>query len=260
MDITFLGTGTSQGVPIIGHENPGLDLSDARNWRTRSTIHVVMDGHHVQVDAGPDFRLQCLRNDLTQIDTFILTHGHADHLLGMDDLRRFCDLNGGQALPVYASDEGSRRIREVFPYAVRDEPLRPGYPAFHLQPMPAKLTLPGGTVESCLLPHGFIEVLGLVFTENSTGAKFAYFNDCKCVTPEARKLARGAHGAALDGLRIKPHPSHMTIHEAIETAQQMGLPRTWLTHLTFQINHGTWERELPTGIQLAHDGLRVQLP
>lgn len=100
MEITFLGTGTSQGVPMIAHSNEGCDLANPKNWRTRCSIHVVMDGYHYQVDASPEFRLQCLRNQIEQIDYFILTHRHSDHIMGMDDLRRFCDLRDFSSLPV----------------------------------------------------------------------------------------------------------------------------------------------------------------
>ena len=123
MEILFLGTGTSQGVPMIAHPKGGCDLNNPLNWRTRTSIHVEMGGHHIQVDAAPEFRMQCIQNEVTQIDTFILTHSHADHILGMDDLRRFCDLNGGTALPVYSSAEGLQRIREIFPYAILDKPM-----------------------------------------------------------------------------------------------------------------------------------------
>ena len=98
-----------------------------------------MGGHHIQIDAAPEFRLQCIQNEVTQIDTFILTHSHADHIIGMDDLRRFCDLRGGTALPVYSSEDGLQRIREIFPYAVRDKPLVKGYAAFKLKKIPKVL-------------------------------------------------------------------------------------------------------------------------
>ena len=110
-----------------------------------------MGGHHIQIDAAPEFRMQCIQNQITQVDSFILTHPHADHILGMDDLRRFCDLNGGVALPVYSSDEGLQRIREVFPYAIVDRPKVKGYAAFKLNPMPGTLKLSGGTCKHWLL-------------------------------------------------------------------------------------------------------------
>ena len=259
MKIIFLGTGTSQGVPMIAHPEGGCDLNNPKNWRTRTSIHVEMGGHHVQIDAAPEFRIQCIHNQITQIDTFILTHPHADHILGMDDLRRFCDLNGGTALPVYSSDDGLQRIREIFPYAIVDRPKVKGYPAFNLKLMPAKLELPGGTVQSVYLPHGPIQVLGLVFTETETGKKFVYYTDCKEVTQEGHKLAEGADIVVLDGLRPTPHPSHMTIDEATATAIEIGAPQSYLTHMTFRVDQETTEASLPQNIRLAYDGLQVQL-
>lgn len=258
MEIIFLGTGTSQGVPMIAQpEGEGCDMGNPKNWRTRTSIHVEMGGHHIQVDAAPEFRMQCIQHGLDQIDIFILTHGHADHILGMDDLRRFCDLNGGKALPVYSNEEGLKRVEQIFPYAILDKPLVKGYPAFQLERMPKMLELPGGTVESVLLPHGPLEVLGLVFTEAETGKQFAYYTDCKEVGEEARLIAEGSDVVILDGLRPNPHPSHMTIGEATRTAQEMGAPLSFLTHMTYMVDHEATEAALPENVHLAYDGLRV---
>lgn len=252
-----MGTGTSQGVPMIAHPEGGCDLDNPKNWRTRTSIHVVMDGHHIQVDASPEFRMQCLQCGIEALDTFILTHHHADHILGMDDLRRFCDLKGGVALPVYSSADGLERVRAIFPYAIMDKPKVRGYPAFDLQIMPSSLELPGGRVESIALPHGPIEVLGLVFTEASSGKKLAYFTDCKRVDNEARALAEGADVVVLDALRPNPHPSHMTVEEATQTAVEMAAPLTYLTHMTYMVDHESTEASLPDNVHLAHDGLRL---
>ena len=147
--------------------------SDPRNSRTRASIHVVMDGLHVQVDAAPEFRLQCLRENVRALDFFILTHGHADHISGMDDLRRFCDLLGGTALTVYSTEEGMGRVLAMYPYAMAERPISKGYAAFKLVAMPETLELPQGTIQSTLLPHGGVNTLGLIFTERSSGKKFA---------------------------------------------------------------------------------------
>ena len=192
MEVIFLGTGTSQGVPMIACDCAVCTSTDPRNQRTRASIHVVMDGLHVQVDAAPEFRLQCLREKIEQLDVFILTHGHADHIAGMDDLRRFCDLHGGEALTVYTTEEGMTRTRAMFPYAMGERPVAKGYAAFKLVEMPPVLDLPQGTIHSTLLPHGGVNTLGLVFTERSSGKKFAYYTDCKRVPREAVELARGA--------------------------------------------------------------------
>ena len=257
MEIVFLGTGTSQGVPMIAQPEGGCDLENPLNWRTRTSIHVEMGGHHIQVDAAPEFRMQCIQNEVTQIDTFILTHPHADHILGMDDLRRFCDLNGGTALPVYSSESGLERIRDIFPYAILDKPVVKGYPAFKLQEMPQVLEVPGGSIESVYLPHGAMQVLGLIFTEAETRKKFAYYTDCKEVGEEARFLAEDADVVVLDGLRPQPHPSHMTVEEATQTAIAMNARLSFLTHMTYFVDHETTEAALPDSIRLAYDGLRV---
>ncbi|HVS52661.1 MAG TPA: MBL fold metallo-hydrolase [Opitutaceae bacterium] len=259
MEVIFLGTGTSQGVPMIACDCAVCTSPDPRNRRTRVSVHVVMDGLHVQVDAAPEFRLQCLRERLRQLDLFILTHGHADHIAGMDDLRRYCDLLGGNALSVYTTDEGAQRVRAMFPYAIGDKPVAKGYAAFRLAAMPPVLDLPQGTIQSTLLPHGALHTLGLVFTERSSGKKFAYYTDCKSVPPEALALAREADAAVLDGLRPTPHPSHMSIDEAVAVARAIGARQTWLTHLTHSSDHATLAAALPSGIAPAHDGLRVVL-
>jgi phosphoribosyl 1,2-cyclic phosphate phosphodiesterase len=259
MEIIFLGTGTSQGVPLIGCGCAVCTSPDPRNRRTRASIHVVMDGLHVQVDAAPEFRLQCVREKIDRMDFFILTHGHADHVAGMDDLRRFCDLRGGTALSVYSTAEGLGRVRAVYPYAILPRPVVRGYPAFTLLDMPAALDLPQGRIQSISLPHGGITTLGLVFTERSSGRKFVYYTDCKSVPDAAVDLARGADAVVLDGLRPDPHPSHMSIDEATEVARQLGLPPTWLIHLTHLTDHGPDEARLFAGVKFAYDGLRLVL-
>ena len=259
MEVIFLGTGTSQGVPIIACECRVCTSTDARNHRTRASIHVVMDGLHIQVDAAPELRLQCVREKVRHADFFILTHGHADHIAGMDDLRRFCDLLGGTALTVYSTEEGMGRVLAMYPYAMAERPISKGYAAFKLVAMPEVLDLPQGTIQSTLLPHGGLSTLGLVFTERSSGKKFAYYTDCKRVPRAAVELARGADAVVLDGLRPMPHPSHMSIEEAVAVAREIGARATWITHLTHLNDHGELDASLPTGIAAAYDGLRLRL-
>lgn len=259
MEVIFLGTGTSQGVPMIACDCAVCTSPDPRNRRTRASLHVVMDGLHVQVDAAPELRLQCLRENIRALDVFILTHGHADHITGMDDLRRFCDLIGGNALTVYTTEEGMSRVLAIYPYAMAERPISKGYAAFKLVAMPTQLDLPQGTIQSTLLPHGGINTLGLIFTERSTGKKFVYYTDCKRLPREAVALAQGADAVVLDGLRPLPHPSHMSIPEACDAAREIGSPQTWLTHLTHLTDHVTDEAGLPPGIKFAYDGLRLQL-
>jgi phosphoribosyl 1,2-cyclic phosphate phosphodiesterase len=215
----------------------------------------------VQVDAGPEFRLQCLREEIPAIDLFILTHGHADHILGMDDLRRFCDLRHGEAISVYSTEEGLGRVRAVFPYAICENSAGTGYAAFAPQLMPPTLQLKSGSkIEAVLLPHGRMETLGLVFFEKSTGAKFAYFSDCKTVAPRALELAKGADVVTLEALRFREHPTHMSVAEAAEVAKKIGGRQTFLTHTTCEIDYRRDSPELAKlGLALAYDGLRLKI-
>jgi phosphoribosyl 1,2-cyclic phosphate phosphodiesterase len=257
MEVIVLGSGTSQGVPMIGCGCPVCVSPDPRNKRTRASVHVVMDGLHIQVDAAPEFRLQCLKEGVDKLDLFVLTHGHADHIAGMDDLRRFCDLLGGRALTVYTTEEGMARVLSIYPYAIMERPVVRGYPAFKLAEMPAVMELAQGTIQSTLLPHGGAQTIGLVFTERSSGRRFAYYTDCKRVPREAAELAHGADAVVLDGLRPQPHPSHMSIDEAVEAGRALGAGRVWLTHLTHLTEHASTEALLPDGFALAYDGLRI---
>jgi phosphoribosyl 1,2-cyclic phosphate phosphodiesterase len=264
MEVIFLGTGTSQGVPMIACDCAVCASTDPRNRRTRASIHVIMDGLHVQVDAAPEFRVQCIRENIRQLDLFLLTHGHADHIAGMDDLRRFCDLLGGTALTVYSTEEGMGRVLAMYPYAMAERPIARGYAAFRLVGMSELLELPQGTIQSTLLPHGGVNTLGLIFTERSTGKKFVYYTDCKRVPRAAIECARGADAVVLDGLRPEPHPTHMSIDEAIAVAREIGAPKTWLTHLTHLTDHAALAATLaatasPPHVSPAYDGLRLNL-
>lgn len=257
MEVIFLGTGTSQGVPMIACDCSVCTSADPRNVRTRTSIHVVMDGLHIQVDASPEFRLQCLREKINWIDFFILTHGHADHISGMDDLRRYCDLLGEVALPVYSTEEGMGRVLAMFPYAITERPISRGYAAFKLISMPGRLELPQGLIESTLLPHGGVNTLGLTFTEKSSGKKFTYYTDCKRIPREAVEQARGSAVVVLDGLRPQLHPSHMNVEEALAAAVEIAAPQTYLIHITHFLEHAEWEGKLPEGVKFAYDGLRL---
>ncbi|HEY4988225.1 MAG TPA: MBL fold metallo-hydrolase, partial [Opitutaceae bacterium] len=165
----------------------------------------------------------------------------------------------GKALTVHTTAEGMERVRAIYPYAMVERPVVRGYPAFTLAAIPPVMDFPQGTIRSTLLPHGDAQTIGLVFTERSSGARFAYYTDCKRLTPEALDLARGADAVIIDGLRPLPHPSHMSIDEAVEAGRGLGAKRVWLTHLTHLTDHASVEAALPSGTGLAHDGLRIQL-
>lgn len=254
-----MGTGTSQGVPMIACDCGVCRSDDPRNRRTRTSIHVTMGGLHIQVDAAPEFREQCIRYAVPRVDVFLLTHAHADHVLGMDDLRRFCDQRGFEGIPVYSSPEALRRVGDIYPYAIGARPTHKGYPAFMMHEFPEVLDLEVGTVSTTVLPHGPMNVLGLVFEERKTGAKFAYYTDCKQVPEAGRRLAAGADVLVIDGLRPERHPTHLSIGEAVEAATAIGAEKAYLTHLTHSVDHGPVEATLPDHVRIAYDGLRLTI-
>lgn len=262
MELIFLGTGTSTGVPMVATEKHQCDIENPKNWRTRTSAHVIIDGFHIQIDASPELRLQCLWNKIEWVDLVILTHGHSDHVMGMDDLRRFCTRKGGNALDIYSCEDGLKRMKESFAYAIRDKPKYEGYPAFALHDfpiMPGELKLECGTIQATLLPHGNFEVLGLVFKEKRSGKRLAYYTDCHEVTPQACEMAHEVDLLVIDGLRHKPHVSHLTLQEASAVSQKMKAKQTYLTHMGHWVDYERDRQLLPNGVDLAYDGLRVQL-
>lgn len=260
MKIIFMGTGTSHGVPMIMHpEGKGCNLDNPKNWRTRSSIHVIIGDEHIQVDAAPELRLQCHYNKISAVDKFILTHDHADHIFGMDDLRRFCHHHENNAIDVYSAPEFLKRVEEIYPYAITDEPEVPGYPVFCLHEIPQKLELKDGSITFTRLPHGSIEVIGLIFEEYSSQRKFTYYTDCKEVGEEQTELARGSDVVVLDALRFEEHRSHMNVEEALQAAMRIQAPQTYFTHMTYQVDYDTHNKDLPENVDFAYDGLVVEL-
>lgn len=250
IEAIVLGSGTSNGVPSLGKRYPDRFLRDPRNHRTRTSLVLKSRDGNVLIDCAPEMRLQLLREGILSIDAVILTHTHADHIMGMDDLRSF-SLRKSQPMLVYAWPTYQEDVMRVFAYAFKAFPDGIEVPRFKLKELRGQLNLCGMSLEVLKVDHGPWPVAAV-----RVGG-FAYVTDVGNIPETAWNRLLDLDYLILDAVRLKPHPNHFHLEKAIEVAKDLRAKRVFFTHLSHDYDHATTNQELPPGVQLAYDGLRI---
>jgi phosphoribosyl 1,2-cyclic phosphate phosphodiesterase len=251
--ITVLGSGTSSGVPTLGCTCEVCRSTDPRDNRLRPSILIRYGGHSVLVDTTPDFRAQALRAHIERVDAILFTHAHADHILGLDDVRPFNYHQKGP-IPIYAREETLNAIRRVFQYAFDPGEVQSSIPRLNLIALDGQpFELFGMQFIPIQLLHGNSSVLGFRF-----GAA-AYLTDHSDIPEDSKAKLRGLDVLFLDALRHRPHPTHSTVKRSLEWVEELQPRRAFFTHMCHDLAHELTEAALPPGVRLAYDGLEIDV-
>ena len=252
--VTFLGTGTSHGVPMIGCRCAVCLSTDPRDRRMRPSIYLqIDDGPAVLVDTATDLRQQALAFGVTRVDAILFTHSHADHVLGLDEVRRFNVIQGGP-IRAWADAATAADLRRMFTYVFDPPDQRGGgVPQLGLAAIDGAFSIGPLRVQPVPLFHGARPILGFRF------GRFAYLTDCNRIPDEAWPLLEGLDVLVLDALRHRSHPTHFTVAQAVEAAARIGAARTYLTHICHDLPHAETGHVLPESVELAYDGLVLEI-
>lgn len=253
MKVTLLGTGTSHGVPAIGCDCDVCHSPDPRNRRLRPSILIDINGTQVLVDTSPDLRMQALTHNIRRVDAILFTHGHADHVLGLDEMRRFNAMQK-EAIPCYADEQTLETLRRMFPYIFRPPAVATGgVPQLVLSRIAGPFTLGRSEFTPVPLFHGPRPVLGFRL------GSFAYLTDCNRIPETSWPLLDGVTTLILDALRDRPHATHFTVAEALEVVARLAPARAYFTHICHDLPHAATCARLPRGVELAYDGLVLEI-
>jgi phosphoribosyl 1,2-cyclic phosphate phosphodiesterase len=252
--LTVLGSGTSMGVPTIGCDCAVCTSADPHDRRTRPSIMVQWDGHTVLIDTTPDFREQAIREQIRKIDAIIYTHGHADHILGLDDIRplSFQRVTGGKKIPLYASDHTARVLRSVFRYIFEADYKYGGLAQVEIHPLNGPIEILGAKFTPMPVLHGDVPIEAFRF------GSAAYLTDFSAIPEESMEQLMGLDILFLDALRHQPHPTHSTVENSLKIVEQLKPKRTFFTHISHDLPHEATNAALPENVRLAHDGLKLE--
>lgn len=250
MRVTFLGTGTSVGVPSVGCECATCLSDDPRDKRLRTSVLIEHQGQNLLIDASTDFRQQALRIGLKHLAAILFTHSHADHCFGLDDTRPIMFRDG--AIPVFATDVTWEGLRRIFSYAF-EPALYPGVPRIIPNRIDGEFDLLDLKIEPVTVLHGPLPVTAFRIGE------FAYVTDCNSIPDETCSRLMGLDVLVIDALRFKKHPTHMTLDQALEYIERLKPGRALLTHISHDIKHAETSQHLPENVEIAYDGLIVDV-
>jgi phosphoribosyl 1,2-cyclic phosphate phosphodiesterase len=250
--LTVLGSGTSMGVPTIGCDCAVCRSSDPHDKRTRPSVLIEYGGRNVLIDTTPDFREQAIRENIRALDAVLYTHTHADHLLGIDDLRPLSFKHKPQRLPLYAHPDAAEFIRKMFRYIFDADYKFGGLPQVELMPIEGTLDLFGAGFEPIVLIHGDAEIYGFRF------GSAAYLTDHSDIPEESLRKLEGLDVLFLDALRYKPHPTHSTVEHSLHTVQRLKPQRAFFTHICHDLPHEETNRTLPENVKLSYDGMKLE--
>lgn len=254
MRITVLGSGTSHGIPSVGCDCEVCASADPRDVRSRCAIAVHWRDKVLVVDTPPEFRQQVIRSQIRRVDALLYTHSHADHIFGLDDVRRFNEMQGGE-MPVFARPDVLDDLRRAFRYVFVTTQVGGGKPQLALHPLEGdRLEWEGLTVETIPVFHGNYPITAFRIGD------FAYLTDTSRIPETSLERLRGLDTLILDALRWEPHPTHFNIEEALAVVESLRPRRTFFTHLAHTVPHAETERTLPRGVRLAYDGLILNVP
>ncbi|MDN3511886.1 MAG: MBL fold metallo-hydrolase [Candidatus Jettenia sp. CY-1] len=253
MKVTFLGTGTSHGIPMIACNCKVCTSDNPKNKRMRTSVLVHSNGSNILIDAPPELRLQCIKNNVTRLDAVLITHAHADHIFGLDDIRRF-NIVQHMDMPIYGTASTLDTIRNVFSYVFNGERDNGGFkPRFSLNVIHGSVKIGNLSVAPIEAIHGDGQVTGYRFE------KFAYITDVNEIPAESLEKLRGLDVLVLGALRYIPHAKHFSIEQALSVVEKLRPHKAYFTHMCHDIEHEEANRKLPSGVEFAFDGLMIEV-